>query len=111
RRASGQTSPSWWPTPAGSICPPALTPVAWKMPRTLWKGSYGHDGAWLSAHTREAAAEAAALDGRRGHDPHVRRAAVPRRTDRPADGRQAGQQRHQAADHRRPGGDLLAPVL
>ena len=43
RQVSAPTSPSWSPTPAGSICLPAPTPVAWMMPRTLWKGSYGHD--------------------------------------------------------------------
>src|ERR1700726_5284281 len=102
--ASAQTSRSWSPTPAGSICPPGPMPVAWTMPRTLEKGSYGHDPAdKTSAYA--AGQEAAALDGWRGHDPHVRGAAVPRRTDRPAKSAFPRRQRDQAAGSRRPAWD------
>ena len=45
RRTSEPTSRSSSPTPGGSICRPARTPVAWMTPRTRWKGSYGHERA------------------------------------------------------------------
>lgn len=116
----------WWsPTPGGSICPPAPTPVAWMTPRPLWKGNYGHDpapeatgrsGADNTAHrpsanTDNADDEAPALGGRRDDDPHLRRAALSRRTDRPAVRESAGRQRHQAAENRRPVGRHLCATF
>ena len=82
------------PTPAGSICRPAPTPVAWTMPRTLWKGSYGHDRAARDMPRPHRATcsrrSRPDVDGRRGHDPQLRGAAVPRRAVRPADAAPAG---------------------
>ena len=46
------TSLSWWPTPGGSTCRPAPTPVAWTKLKTLWKGSYGHEHRRCHAHRR-----------------------------------------------------------
>ena len=40
-RTSAPTSRSSSPTRDGSICRPVRTPVAWTMPKTHWKGSYG----------------------------------------------------------------------
>ena len=68
RRASAPTSRSWSPTPVGSICRPARTPVAWMMRRTRWKGSYGHEriaisekrsGSRMNMNQREAKADRA----------------------------------------------------
>ena len=47
------------------------------MPKTHWKGSYGHDQAPVGyPATITGAEEAAGVDGRRGHDRQLRRAAV-----------------------------------
>src|SRR5262249_49163648 len=58
RPASARTSPSWWPTPAGSTCPPAPTPRTWPRPNGPWRGSSGPDrhraGARLLADLRSA---------------------------------------------------------
>ena len=32
---------SWWPTPAGSTCPPVPTAARWPMPSTRWRASSG----------------------------------------------------------------------
>ena len=61
------TSRSSSPTPGGSICRPARTPVAWMMPKTLWKGSYGHDRpARKRADRRDARRHRSRRSGRRG---------------------------------------------
>ena len=57
------TSRSSSPTPVGSICRPVRTPVAWMMPKTHWKGSYGLERVERIPDDTGAGAEEAAARG------------------------------------------------